>query len=164
MKLNTAAVHAGRENLGQAHVPAIDLSTTYKTRDLAVATDSIDQMASGQPPKDAFIYQRLYNPTVARFEDALAKLEDADAAVSFSSGMAAITAALLAAKMSGDHIVAVRPLYGGTDHLLSSGLLNLDVTWATPDEVAAAIRPTTSLVLCETPANPTVQLLDPHIH
>ena len=160
MKLNTAAVHAGRNNLGQAHVPAIDLSTTYKTKDLGVATNSIDRMASGQNPKDAFIYQRLYNPTVARFENALAELEGADAAVSFSSGMAAITAALMAAKMTGSHVVAVRPLYGGTDHLLSSGLLNLDVTWASPENVACAIRPDTSLVLCETPANPTVQLLD----
>jgi cystathionine beta-lyase/cystathionine gamma-synthase len=160
MKTNTMAVHAGRSNLGQAHVPPIDMSTTYRTDDLPAATASIDAMAAGKPPKEAFIYQRLHNPTVARFESALADLESAEAAVSYASGMAAVTAALLAAKMVGSHVVAVRPVYGGTDHLLCSGLLGLDVSWASPDAVAEAIRPDTALVLCETPANPTVKLLD----
>jgi len=56
--------------------------------------------------------------------------------------------------------VAVRPLYGGTDHLLATGMLGTTVTWARPDAVAAAIRPDTGLVICETPANPTLELLD----
>ena len=160
MKQMTLAVHAGRNNLGQAHVPPIDLSTTYKTADLAAATQSIDSMAEGGTPKGSFVYQRLHNPTVARFEDALAELETAETAVSFASGMAAITAALLAAKMVGQHVIAVRPLYGGTDHLLCSGLLGLDVSWATADSISEHIRPDTALILCETPANPTVSLLD----
>ena len=71
-----------------------------------------------------------------------------------------MTAALLAARMVGSHVVAVRPLYGGTDHLLSSGLLGLDVTWATPGTVGQAVREDTALVVCETPANPTLQLVD----
>jgi methionine-gamma-lyase len=62
--------------------------------------------------------------------------------------------------MIGSHVVAVRPLYGGTDHLLSSGLLGLDVSWASPETVAQHIREDTALVLCETPANPTLQLVD----
>ncbi|MEC7985349.1 MAG: aminotransferase class I/II-fold pyridoxal phosphate-dependent enzyme [Myxococcota bacterium] len=160
MKQDTLAVHCGRTDLKSAHVPPIDLSTTYKTPNLDAATKSIDSMASGKEPTDSPIYQRLHNPTVARFEEAFATMEHASHSVSFSSGMAALTAAFLAAKMSGDHIVAVRPLYGGTDHLLSSGLLGLDVTWATPDNVADAIRENTSLIVCETPANPTVSLLD----
>lgn len=60
--------------------------------------------------------------------------------------MAATTAILLAAAMHGRHVVAVRPLYGGTDHLLDSGLLPIDVTFAEPHEVAQAIRPDTGLV------------------
>ena len=160
MKAMTQAVHAGRKNLGQAHVPPIDLSTTYKTTALSDATESIDAMAEGGQPKGSYVYQRLYNPTVARFEEALAKLEHAEESVSFASGMAAITAALLAAKMVGQHVIAIRPLYGGTDHLLCSGLLGLDVSWATPDTVAAHIRPDTALILCETPANPTVSMID----
>ena len=160
MRPDTVAIHAARDGLGEAHVPPIDLSTTYKTPDLPDATQSIDAMAAGGLPTGSSVYQRLFNPTVDRFERALATLEGAEAAVSYASGMAAVTAALLAAKMVGNHVVAVRPLYGGTDHLLASGLLGLEVSWATPETVADAIRPDTALVVCETPANPTLQLVD----
>ena len=160
MHPDTLAIHSGRDDLGQAHVPPIDLSTTYKTPDLCSATASIDAMAAGGRPHGGSIYQRLHNPTVDRFEVALAKLEQTPAAVSFASGMAAVTAALLAAKMVGNHVVAVRPLYGGTDHLLASGLLDLDVSWATQATVGAHIRADTALVICETPANPTLVLVD----
>ena len=50
MKFNTLAVHSGRSGLGNAHVPPIDLSTTYKTSDLSKATESIDAMAEGKSP------------------------------------------------------------------------------------------------------------------
>jgi methionine-gamma-lyase len=160
MHQDTLAIHSGRDDLGEAHVPPIDLSTTYKTPDLPLATASIDAMASGARPTGPSVYQRLHNPTVDRFEQALAKLEDTPCAISFASGMAAVTAALLAAKMVGQHVVAVRPLYGGTDHLLASGLLGLEVSWATPETVAEHIREDTALVICETPANPTLQLVD----
>jgi len=160
MHPDTVAIHAGRDGIGEAHVPPIDLSTTYKTPDLPAATESIDAMAAGGQPAGSSVYQRLFNPTVDRFERALSTLEGTDASVSFASGMAAVTAALLAAKMVGQHVVAVRPLYGGTDHLLASGLLGLEVSWATPDTVADHIRPDTALVICETPANPTLQLVD----
>jgi methionine-gamma-lyase len=160
MRPDTLGVHCGRDDMGDAHVPPIDLSTTYRTPDLDRATDSIDAMAEGGGPTGSAIYQRLHNPTVARLERAMAALEGSEAAVSFASGMAAITATLLAARMIGNHVVAVRPLYGGTDHLLSAGLLGLNVSWATPDTVAEHIREDTALVLCETPANPTLQLVD----
>ena len=140
MKSDTLAVHSGRDGLGDAHVPPIDLSTTYKTRDLKMSTSSIDSMADGGDPIGSPVYQRLYNPTVARFETALASLEGAGCAVSFASGMAAVTGVLLAASMVGRHVVAVRPLYGGTDHLLASGLLGLEVSWACADNVSEHIR------------------------
>lgn len=82
----------------------------------------------------------------------------AGSAVAFASGMAALSAVLLAAEKP--HVVAVRPLYGGSDHLLATGLLGTDVTWATPDTVADALRPDTGLVLVETPANPSLDLVD----
>ncbi|MEE2750079.1 MAG: aminotransferase class I/II-fold pyridoxal phosphate-dependent enzyme, partial [Myxococcota bacterium] len=160
VRQDTMAVHAGRGQLGEAHVPPIDLSTTYRTADLSAATHSIDSMAQGNAPSGSSIYQRLHNPTVARFEEALAAMEGATEAVSFASGMAAVTASLLAARMVGSHVVAVRPLYGGTDHLLASELLGIDVSWATPETVAHHIREDTALILCETPANPTLQLVD----
>ncbi len=108
------------------------------------------------------MYARLWNPTVARFESALARLEHADTAVAFASGMAAMTAAVLATSaLTGQrHVVAVRPLYGGTDHLLASGLLGVEVTYCEEHEVATAVRPDTAMVVVETPANPTLALVD----
>ena len=160
MHLDSLAVHAGRNELGIAHVPAIDLSTTYKTPILDEATDNIDVMSRGEQPISNPIYQRLHNPTVDRLERAMSCLEGSEASVSFASGMAAVTASLLAAKMMGTHVIAVRPIYGGTDHLLSCGLLGLEVSWATQETVAEHIRPDTAMILCETPANPTLALID----
>lgn len=157
---STTAVHAGRADLGLAHTPPLDLSTTYRVPDPAAGTDSIDAWAAGASGADNPIYSRLHQPTVARFEQAMAALEGADASVAFASGMAAITAVLMAARSRGRHIVGVRPVYGGTDHLLSVGLLGFDITWVTEDGVAEAIREDTALVVAETPANPTLQLLD----
>jgi cystathionine beta-lyase/cystathionine gamma-synthase len=75
--------------------------------------------------------------------------------------MAALTATLLAARDGGrNHVVAVRPLYGGSDHLLASGLLGHEVSFTSPDGIADAVRPDTALVLLETPGNPTLDLVD----
>lgn len=159
---DTWAVHAGKDDLASlgVHAPPIDLSSTYPLADLAAGGRSLETMALGGQPDGSPVYARLHNPTVARFEQALARLEGADEAVAFSSGMAALTAALLVARQRGDHVVAVRPLYGGSDHLLVSGLLGLRVTFARPEDVRAALEPTTSLVIAETPANPTLALVD----
>ena len=158
----TRAVHAGREGLAElgVHALPIDLSSTYPLPDLDEGGRSLEAQAMGGQPIGSSVYQRLHNPTVARFEGALAKVEGAEEAVAFASGMAAFTAVLLAAKQKGGHVVAVRPLYGGSDHLLASGLLGLEVTWAEPGQIKAAIRPDTSLVIVETPANPTLRLVD----
>lgn len=161
-RFDTAAVHAARGDfrvLG-VHAPPLDLSTTYPIADLADATADLDAMLVGDRPRSEKIYSRLDNPTVSRFERAFAELESADDAVAFGSGMAGVTAVLLAARRRGTHVVAVRPIYGSTDHLLTCGLLGLDVTWATPDTVGDAIGPETSLVMIETPANPTLALVD----
>jgi len=163
-QLDTRSVHAGRDDLAAlgVHVPPIDLSTTYPLPGIDAGGASYDELAEGRGPDGgSLVYQRLWNPTVARFEDALAELEYTDGAVAFGSGMAALTACLLATVAAGrPHVVAVRPLYGGSDHLLSTGLLGTTVTYVDPAGVAAAIRPDTGLVIVETPANPTVDLVD----
>jgi methionine-gamma-lyase len=162
LQFDTRAVHAGRHDLRElgVHAPPLDLSTTYPVADLDGAGAQLDAFAAGGQPAGSPIYARLHNPTVARFEDAIAELEGAEAAVSFASGMGAITALLLALEPNRRHVVGVRPLYGGTDHLLCSELLGVEVTWAEPHEVAGAIRPDTGLVLLETPQNPTATLVD----
>lgn len=138
----------------------IDMRTSLPLGPPQEAADSLTSWAEGVKKAPNPVYSRLYNPTVAAFEEALAKVEGTDSAVAFASGMAAITAVLLAAKSSGSHVVAVRPLYGGTDFLLASGLLGLDVTFTRAEELAKAIRPETGLVIVETPANPTLELID----
>jgi len=158
--LSTLAVHAGRSGHGLGHAPPIDLSSTWRLPDPVAATESLDAMALGGLPTGNPVYARLHNPTVAGFERALAVLEGAEASVSFGSGMAAITALVLAAVPAGGEVLAVRPVYGGTDHLLESGLLGRTVRWVQPHEVAEAIGPQTALVMVETPANPTVDLID----
>ena len=160
--ITTSAVHGGRDQfraLG-VHAPPIDRSTTNPLTSLEDGTASLDAMAAGGHPQGSSVYARLHNPTVARWETAIAELEGADEAVAYGSGMAAVTAVLLAAGAVGGHVVAVRPLYGTTDHLLASGLLRCEVTWAAFDGVADAVRDDTALVVAETPANPTLRLLD----
>ena len=163
--LDTRAVHAGRADLAGlgVHVPPIDLSTTNPLPDVDLGGACYEALATGglPVPGGTHVYQRLWNPTVGRFEQALADLEHCKQAVAFASGMAAIAACLLAAAAEGRrHVVAVRPLYGGTDHLLATGLLGSEVSWAEPGDVAAALRPDTGLVVVETPGNPTLELLD----
>lgn len=166
LQLDSIATHAGREGLAEqgVHVPSIDLSTTNPVPDLDASGLSYETMAGGGRPVagGGSVYARLWNPTVARFEEGLAALEGTDEAVAFSSGMSAMTAVILAAKSEheGRHVVAVRPLYGGTDHLLGSPLLDVETTYCAPSDVADVVRSDTCLVVVETPANPTLELVD----
>ncbi|MGY0504595.1 trans-sulfuration enzyme family protein [Luteimonas sp. e5] len=158
----TRAVHAGREDFAElgVHAPPLDLSTTYPVRDLAEGEQSFDALVAGHAEAANPIYARLHNPTVARTERALAMLEGSEACVAYGSGMAALTAVLLARAQAGRHVLVVRPLYGTSDHLLASGLLGIEAEFVRVDEIAARRRADTSLVIIETPANPTLDLVD----
>jgi len=166
LAFESLAVHAGRDDLVRlgVHAPPLDLSSTNPLPDMELGGCSYESMATGGRPVNdgGFVYARLWNPTVARFESALATLEGTAEAVAFASGMAAMTATVLAAKAEcgGSHVVAVRPLYGGTDHLLASGLLDVQVSYCAAEEVATTVWADTCLVVVETPANPTLQLVD----
>ncbi|WP_336922406.1 trans-sulfuration enzyme family protein [Aquipuribacter sp. SD81] len=172
LHLDSLAVHAGRDDLAAlgVHAPPLDLSSTSPLPDVESGGASYEAMATGHHPlaEGGHVYQRLWNPTVARFEAALARLEGTAEAVGFASGMAALTATVLACttdpELTGGapkrHVLAVRPLYGGSDHLLASGLLGTEVTYCRAEEVAQRLRPDTALVVVETPANPTLDLVD----
>lgn len=163
METATRAVHAGRAEFAslKVHAPPIDLSSTYPLPDLEEAIAELDALAAGACSARNPIYARLHNPTVARFEEALATLEHTDEAVAFASGMAALTATVLAACETARHVVAFRPLYGGSDHLLACGLLGIDVSWVRePTDLDGALRPETGLVVLETPQNPTLGTID----
>lgn len=165
LSLDSLAVHAGRSGLTEqgVHAVPIDLSTTAPLPSVHDGGQAYEQMATGgvHVEGQSTVYQRLWNPTVARFEQGVAVLEGAPEAVAFATGMAALSAVLLATVAAGKkHVVAVRPLYGGSDHVLASGVLGTEVTFAAPDGVRAALRPDTGLVIVETPANPSLELVD----
>lgn len=162
--LHTLTVHAGREDFVQlgVHAPPIDLSTTYPVADLEAGTASFDALVAGEATAGNPIYARLHNPTVARVEGALAKLEGSQACVAFGSGMAALTALLMAARQRGGHALVVRPLYGTSDHLLASGMAGLEAEFVDAADIAARKRADTALIIIETPANPTLDLVDIH--
>ncbi|XP_058747017.1 cystathionine beta-lyase, chloroplastic-like isoform X1 [Vicia villosa] len=109
-------------------------------------------------------YTRSGNPTRDVLESILAKLDKADRAFCFTSGMAALTAVVHLLK-SGDEILAADDLYGGADRLLSqvvprSGVLVKRVNTSDLDEVASAFGPKTKLVWLESPTNPRIQISD----
>ena len=160
--LDTLSVHAGREDLVQlgVHAPPIDLSTTYPVSDLGAGTTSFDALVAGDATASNPIYARLHNPTVARVEVALATLEGTEACVAYGSGMAALTALLMALRCNGGHVLVVRPLYGTSDHLLASGMAGLEAEFVDVVDIAARKRADTVLVMIETPANPTLDLVD----
>ncbi|WP_136706986.1 aminotransferase class I/II-fold pyridoxal phosphate-dependent enzyme [Agromyces sp. H66] len=164
-QFETRAVHGGMSGVraSGSHVPAIDLSTTNPLESVETGGLSYEELAAGHDLGEgrSAVYQRLWQPGVARFEESLAGLEGTEGAVAFASGMAALTATLIATVTAGrPHVVAVRPLYGGSDHVLESGLLGTRVTWTDADGIAGAIEADTGLVIVETPANPTLELVD----
>ncbi len=110
-------------------------------------------------------YSRLQNPTVEMLEERIALMEGAEAARCMASGMAAMTAALLCQLSAGDHVVAGRAAFGScrwlTDTLLPRfGIESTIVDGTDNDAWKAAIQPNTKLFFFETPANPTLDIVD----
>lgn len=111
------------------------------------------------------IYARITNPTVAVFEQRVALLEGGVGAVAFSSGMGAITAAILNILQAGDEIVASPAIYGGTFNLFTNTLTKLGITthFVDPDDPESfrkAINDKTRLVYAETIGNPGINIID----
>ncbi|MFZ5609985.1 MAG: O-succinylhomoserine sulfhydrylase [Pseudomonadota bacterium] len=112
-----------------------------------------------------YTYSRLSNPTVAMFEERMALIEGAEAARATASGMAAMTAALLCQLKSGDHVVAARALFGSCRWLVETllpryGIETTLVDGRDSEAWARARRPNTRLFFLETPANPTLDIVD----
>ena len=154
----TEAVHGGK-SLHKKNGP---LSTPiYQTSTFEV-TDMQEQVRATHT--DSF-YTRYGNPTHTVAENAIAGLEGTDAALLFSSGMAAITTSMLSLVKAGDHIVAQRDIYGGVIKFLSQWLpkLGVETTFVDTNDIEQherAIRPNTKLLHIESPTNPTVRVVD----
>jgi cystathionine beta-lyase len=114
---------------------------------------------------DAYIYTRGWNPTVRIAEQKIAALEGGEACKVFASGMAAVSSALLRFLRQGDHVVAVRNLYGVThrfarDFAPRYGIEHTLVHGGDVDEIAAAIRPNTTVLYLESPTSLMFELQD----
>ena len=115
--------------------------------------------------EEGMTYSRLANPTVQMLEERIALLEGADACRAQASGMAAMTAALLCQLRVGDHVVTAKAAFGScrwlTDTLLPKfGIETTAIDASRNEEWETAIRPNTKLFFFETPANPTMDIVD----
>src|SRR6195256_1747784 len=149
----------GAANLHKKNGPLA--TPIYQTSTFEV-TDNDQQLRATYT--DMF-YTRYGNPTHTVAENAIAELEGTDAALLFSSGMAAITTSILALVKAGDHIVAQRDIYGGVTKFLSQWLpkLRIETTFVDTNDIeqhARAIRPNTKILHIESPTNPIVKIVD----
>ncbi|WP_417500699.1 trans-sulfuration enzyme family protein [Marinobacter sp.] len=155
----TRIIHNRRhkDSFGSPYSPVYN-TTTYRFAD----TISLQEVIEGRTPGN--LYTRWgSNPTIQELEQGLASLEGAEDALAFASGMAAISATLFAHGRHG--IVCVGDLYGGTQELLTKHLepLGIPVTFLLkhePEQLAKALNKPGMLVYCESPANPTLSVLD----
>lgn len=160
LSTETLAVRAGMDRTHhREHSEAMYLTSSFVFENAAQAA----VMFSGE--EDGNVYARFTNPSVSLFEERLAALEGAEDCIATASGMAAITAMIMANLSSGDHIVASKSLFGSSIQLLGNilprfGIETTFVSLADPAAWAAAMRPNTRLLFCETPSNPLTEVGD----
>jgi O-succinylhomoserine sulfhydrylase len=127
------------------------------------SAEAAEARFKGEEP--GFIYSRYGNPTVRMFERRLARLEGAEACYAMASGMAAVWTGLLAHLKAGDHLVSSRVLFGSCLYIVQTLLPRFGIETSLVDgaDLTAwenAIRPNTKAFFLETPANPTLALID----
>lgn len=159
---DTRCLHAGYEQCEpttMSRAVPIYQTTSYcfKDSDHAARLFSLEEFGN--------VYTRLMNPTTDVLEKRVASLEGGTAAVAFSSGMAAITAAITCLLKSGDELVSSTRLYGGTVTLFEHELprQGIKVRWVDSDDpadFAAAITPQTKIIYGETIGNPALNVID----
>lgn len=155
MKFETEAVHAGSpkdETAGSVSSP-IFLSTTFERGEGGVLS-----------PK-GYVYTRLGNPNRLALEAKLTKLEHGKEAIAYSSGMAATLAVLQSVLTPGDHMIISDDCYHGVVHLIKNTFSRWKVTYSeadmtNPSNVEKEIKPSTKLILVETPSNPRLKITD----
>jgi O-succinylhomoserine sulfhydrylase len=130
------------------------------------AYDSAEEVAGRfKGERDGFTYTRQGNPTVAMFEERMALLEGTEIARATATGMAAMTAALMCQVQAGDHVLAGRAMFGSCRYLVDTllpryGVETTVVDGRDNDAWRKAVRPNTKVFFLETPANPTLDIID----
>jgi cystathionine gamma-synthase len=160
-KMGTQAVWAGEKDYlvhGATQVPVV-LSVAYGYDDM----DEWYDVAIGK--RKGHIYGRNTNPTVQAFEDKLKILEGAEAATSFSTGMAAISNTLSTFLVPGDRIVSIKDTYGGTNKIFTEFLPRQEIEVAlcetgNHDQIEREVAKGCKILYLETPTNPTVKITD----
>jgi cystathionine beta-lyase/cystathionine gamma-synthase len=133
----------------------------YQTSTFEVTDNDEQVRATGSD----HYYTRYGNPTNTVAEKTIAEVEGVEAALTFASGMGAITTTIMALLKNGDHVVAQRDIYGGANKFLSQWLpkMGIETTFVDTTEYeqhARAIRPNTKLLYLESPTNPTLRVVD----
>lgn len=161
----TRAIHAGErpDPTTRAHKPPIYATSTFAFDTAAEKEDAVDRALAWEP--GVHFYSRTSNPTNRALEEKVAALEGAEDAVVSSSGMAAVSATLLAHLGSGDHVVVGDELFVITQVLLGEDFprRGIDVTAVDMTDLAAieaAIRPATKVLFLETSTNPRLRVPD----
>jgi len=161
-RMGTLAVWAGegkRDGWQRATQVPVVHSVSYGYEDL----DFWHDVALGV--EEGHIYSRNTNPTVAVFEEKMRQLEGAEAATSFSTGMAAISDTLYSLLKPGDRVVSIKDTYGGTNEIFTRFLprLNIEAKLCPTNDheaIEAEIDSGCTVLYLETPTNPTLKVVD----
>ena len=160
-KFETLQLHAGQvvDETTKSRAVPIYQTTSFVFEDTQEGAELFALQKAGN------IYTRITNPTTSAFEERIAALEGGVGALATASGMAAITYTILGLAHAGDHVVAASTIYGGTFNLLKETLPRYGITTTFVDidnleEVEAAIKDNTKLVLIETLGNPVINIPD----
>lgn len=160
VKFDTVEVHAGEpcDTYGSLIPPIYQTSTFYFD-----STD--DAVEACGDYAESFAYSRITNPSLDYMEQKLAALEHGKGAVSYASGMGAVAGALFAALKCGDHVIFTKAKYSGTEDITSDWLPRFGIEHDSfqadhLEELEPLIKPNTKVIYVETPANPTMVLVD----
>jgi len=162
LKQATRLIHAG-EGVDSGATPSLT-TPIYETSTFVF--DSVADVEKYQQGKlNGYLYSRYENPTVVSVEQKLAAVDNAEVSLLFSSGMAAISTALITLLKSGDEILCCSAIYGGTFHIIEDLLPKLGIShrFISIDEltnVGSVIGPQTKIVWFESPINPTLRCID----
>ncbi|MFA5313819.1 MAG: aminotransferase class I/II-fold pyridoxal phosphate-dependent enzyme [Methanomassiliicoccales archaeon] len=143
---------------GSVNTPIFQTSTFF------YPTDD-ESTWKGAVPKGTYLYSRQGNPTIEAAENKIAALEGAERALVFSSGMAATSALVLSLLSSGDKMVSMGDIYGGSYNLFKNdlsrfGISTKFVSSVHTDDIVAALTPEVKLLWLETPTNPLLKIVD----
>ena len=160
-KFETLLLHAGQvvDATTKSRAVPIYQTTSFVFEDTQEGAELFALQKAGN------IYTRITNPTTSSFEERIAALEGGVGALATASGMAALTYTILGLAHAGDHVVAASTIYGGTFNLLKETLPRYGITTTFVDidnleELEAAIKDNTKLVLIETLGNPVINIPD----